>query len=688
MLVIEKKYSGGDFYLPLLFRIGQSGVDLFFVISGFIMITITQKAGKENNPVDFLIHRFARIYPNYWFYFFITFAIFLVQPSLVNASQGNHFDFFRSLFLIPAVTLPLVLIAWSLIYELYFYLVFALLIAIKRWAFTIALFLWLALLLIINLFSNPAHEPILKLVTNPYPIEFILGAFSAIIISKPFIKKIPATAFFILAAAVVIALPFLFSHFYATDGIHGLLAQTLVFGLAYSLLVIAFVAIEQIARKNFPAFLVKLGDISYTIYLSHLLILGAIGRIWSLYFQHPDSAWDNLIVFPLMLVCIIVYSLIAYRLIEKPSYSFFVKLAYAIKKKDLIVADAKNNNFNPIRIYLSLSVLFFHVFELSHKPSLSFINKIFDGGRAVDAFFIISGYLIMKSYARSRSVREYFIKRIRRIYPAYLTIIVLCALLGFLVSSYSIKEYFLSPDLYKYVLSNLVFLNFIYPTLPGVFQSNFFQVVNGSLWSLKVEVGFYILVPLIVYLKSKIKFPLLYGCLFLLSAGYFFGMMHLYHTTHSETYLILSRQTPGELLFFITGAAFAEIDAYPQFAKWLGWLGIPATIALFLPLGMIPGALAQALAVFFFAFIIPPLQYPFKREDFSYGIYICHFPVIQILVQYGWFNRSPFLGLAASLFITFILAALSWFFIEKPFIVRKMPMKMKMAGELVSNDRG
>lgn len=334
MLVIERKYSGGDLYLPFLFRIGQSGVDLFFVISGFIMITITRKSGKENRPADFLIHRFARIYPNYWFYFFITFLIFLVQPTMVNSSQGNHFNFFRSFFLIPATTLPLVLIAWSLIYEVYFYIIFSFLINLKEQAFKAALLSWLVLLLVVSLFIQPDRTtPILTLLTSPYSIEFIFGACSAMIISSSFIKNIPVIVFYLLAGLCILFVPFLFFRFYSPDGVTGLYAQTIAFGLAYALLVIALVSIEQKSAIKFFPFLVRLGDMSYTIYLSHLLIMGAVGKIWAFYFQDPGSVWDNLLVFPFMLICIIIYSHFAYRLIERPSYKFFIKLAGSIKKK-------------------------------------------------------------------------------------------------------------------------------------------------------------------------------------------------------------------------------------------------------------------------------------------------------------------------------------------------------------------
>ena len=326
MLVIEKKYAGGDDFLPSLFRLGQSGVDLFFVISGFIMVTIVSKEGRENKSVDFLIHRFSRVYPNYWFSFFITFAVFLVQPSIVNASQGGRFSFFRSFFLIPSATLPLVLIAWSLIYEIYFYIVFSFLVGLGRVKMLLSLLLWLLLLLNVNIFFHAPASPVLTLILSPYSIEFIFGALAAMAVTTVALRKIPVLVFLGVAIACVAALPFLFTRFYSPNGAAGnLFRQTIVFGGVYAVLVMALVMLEKGSRLQFPPFLIRIGDISYTIYLSHLLILGAIGRIWAGFFQHPGSAWDEIVVFPLMLAVIVGYSAIANRLIEKPSYHLFVK---------------------------------------------------------------------------------------------------------------------------------------------------------------------------------------------------------------------------------------------------------------------------------------------------------------------------------------------------------------------------
>ncbi|MGZ8144984.1 MAG: acyltransferase family protein, partial [Methylosarcina sp.] len=132
-MAIEKKYSGGDRLLPDFFRLGQSGVDLFFVISGFVIMSVTRgRFGCPRETLRFLWGRLTRIYPAYWFYFFLTAAIFFIRPGWVNTSQGRHPEFISSFFLLPADRLPLVMVAWTLIHELWFYLVFSVLLTLNE----------------------------------------------------------------------------------------------------------------------------------------------------------------------------------------------------------------------------------------------------------------------------------------------------------------------------------------------------------------------------------------------------------------------------------------------------------------------------------------------------------------------------------------------------------------------------
>jgi peptidoglycan/LPS O-acetylase OafA/YrhL len=334
---------------------------------------------------------------------------------------------------------------------------------------------------------------------------------------------------------------------------------------------------------------------------------------------------------------------------------------------------SRSNNFNLVRIYLSLSVVFFHSAELSGEKSLQFFNKLFDAEKAVEAFFIISGYLVMKSYYRSSSVKSFFIKRVKRIYPAYFAIVLACAAFGFLVSNYWMSCYFTAPEFYKYIIANLFFLNFLQPTLPGVFDNNLFTAINGSLWTLKIEIGYYLVVPVIVYLRNKIKLNvhLLYLLLFLSSLTYYLITMYLHKAYASEMYLFLSRQTPGQLFYFILGAWMTEIEKNNRSGVVIKWLGIPCIAMLFLPLPIAIQSVLIAIVVFFCANSLPVINYPYKKEDFSYGIYIYHFPVIQLLVYYQVYANNAFTGLLYSLAITFVLAIFSWFFVEKPFIEKR-----------------
>jgi len=330
LTLVEKKYAGTDSYLPDLLTAGRSGVDLFFVISGFIMVLITRrKWGQNSDPGNFLLHRFARIYPNYWFYFFVTLAVFWWQPSFVNASQRGHANLVSSFFLFPSSSLPLVMVAWSLIYELYFYLLFSMLMRCRERLVIPLLIGWLILLTAVNLlWTGPGPGPVLEVMLSPYSIEFIFGALGAIVFSGRWIGRLPDTLLFFVIAAAAVSVPLLFPRFYGNGSFYGpgLLTQTLIFGLIFALLVISLAALELKREIKFWPWLIRLGDISFTVYLSQLLVIGAIGRTWSAFFLKPGSWADNALMLSLMLIAIWGWSSIGYRLIERPSYNFLIGL--------------------------------------------------------------------------------------------------------------------------------------------------------------------------------------------------------------------------------------------------------------------------------------------------------------------------------------------------------------------------
>ena len=90
----------------------------------------------------------------------------------------------------------------------------------------------------------------------------------------------------------------------------------------------------------------------------------------------------------------------------------------------------KRNNFDLLRLLMALSVFFAHSAILTQSIQLRPLAYVFKASVAVDVFFVISGFLIFMSYERTNSLKDYFVKRVRRIYPAYFTVIVICAIFG------------------------------------------------------------------------------------------------------------------------------------------------------------------------------------------------------------------------------------------------------------------
>ena len=329
----------------------------------------------------------------------------------------------------------------------------------------------------------------------------------------------------------------------------------------------------------------------------------------------------------------------------------------------------RHNNFDLLRLVFAFMVCLVHVSVLSGQPALRWLEVALSSELAVDAFFVVSGILIFMSYERSRSLKSYFEKRVRRIYPAYFTIVVLASLLLYLVSSYEAHNYF-SGDWVKYLLANLAFLNFLHPTLPGVFDHNKVTAINGALWTLKIEVLFYLSVPIVVLLFRKFGRPVVMIAIYLLSVLYLWALNYLATTTGVEAYATLAHQLPGQMAYFIAGAFIYYY--LPVFEKYL-WQFVVAAIVIFIAghFYILPlvDPIAVAVMVGFFGLYGYAGNFG-KFGDFSYGVYIVHFPIVQTLVWSGWFANSPYLYLLTVVVLTFISAFAMWHLVESRFLNR------------------
>lgn len=324
------------------------------------------------------------------------------------------------------------------------------------------------------------------------------------------------------------------------------------------------------------------------------------------------------------------------------------------------------NNFDLLRLVLSIVVLMVHSQSISGSFVLKSLSDFLSGEFAVKCFFVISGFLIFKSFDQSSNVKTYYSKRLRRIYPAYFVIIVLVSLLGGVFTSLSSDQYF-SFQWLKYVLFNLLFLNFIQPNLPGLFENNAIDAVNGALWTLKIEVLFYLVVPFIHKIMRVFGYWQIMLTIYCGSLLYRHGIEYWGLKNSFPAYKELIRQLPGQFVFFITGAALYYY--YAVFNSYSHWLIIPAIVFLLAKVDIdLIEPIAIGVLVVYFCCVLKPLGNFCKYGDFSYGIYIIHFPVIQLLVQYGLYGIYPILSLFFTLIFVLFLAFVSWHVVEKPFL--------------------
>ncbi|WJF91853.1 acyltransferase [Paraburkholderia bonniea] len=311
---VEGKYFGAHAIPHVLGLFGTCGVDLFFVISGFVMTRVTRGrfASREQSKV-FLLHRFLRVYPIYWFYSLIVLAVMLVMPQWVNATTGHQANLLSSFLLLPSSTLPLLLQGWTLTYEMFFYLVFAGLVAFIAERFLpVALLIWAILTGGLAFWLGRAQltNPFLEVVSNPLVLEFIGGCFCALLC--PAVKGARSIAVLVIGLAALLAAFVIGEH----AGLSAVVQwRALYFGVPACLLVLGATSWEMNTGRTAPRFLRLLGDASYSLYLSHVLVISAVGRLYA----HLAPAALPAAFGTLLCLCAAIASgYLGYRLIEQP----------------------------------------------------------------------------------------------------------------------------------------------------------------------------------------------------------------------------------------------------------------------------------------------------------------------------------------------------------------------------------
>lgn len=328
-----------------------------------------------------------------------------------------------------------------------------------------------------------------------------------------------------------------------------------------------------------------------------------------------------------------------------------------------------NNCFDFIRMVLAINIVMQHLATLSQNTTLSVLNQFSNSDIAVKGFFVISGFLVSKSYINTKSIKEYYIKRARRILPAYIFIILFVSILFSIFSSLDVTDYFSNINLYKYIGWNLIFLNFVSPCLPGLFENNLLCAVNGSLWTLKIEESFYLILPIIFYFIKKLNNANLF-----LGIIYIFSTIYWYVLTYQFYNPLLAKQLPGSLMFFSVGIfLYSNIHNVLKFKNVLLFCSLSFIIINYYGNNFLELFFPIIIGIFIItaAYTFTFFKNFGKYGDFTYGVYISHFPIIQLFKHYNLFDKyNPFLMSFFVATLTFIFAVFSWFAIEKRFLHR------------------
>ncbi len=329
------------------------------------------------------------------------------------------------------------------------------------------------------------------------------------------------------------------------------------------------------------------------------------------------------------------------------------------------------NNFDFLRFCAAFMVLCSHQFALGGRPEPTLLVPFLSiGAWGVFIFFSISGYLVAQSFDLDPSPLRFATKRFLRIWPGLCVVVLLSVfVLGPAISTLPLSDYFTAAGTWAYLKTLSLFKLSV--TLPGVFENNPYpRAVNGSLWTIPIEVTWYIiLLALGVLCITRFRFLLLTGLLGL--AAYVFVIFDVEGNLRRTIYEELG-------VFFCCGIVLYHFRSF--------WKRHPKKIALVLAL------LSAALFLMEKRYAAISVLLPFcilwfgtsstkgirnfgRYGDFSYGIYIYAFPVQQT-VMLSTQNALPLWAAGGlSAIVTLAFACLSWHFIEQPALELKKHLR-------------
>ena len=282
----EHLYLPGCPVSPDWFAFGVYGVELFFVLSGVVIVLSSGRMHGVSGAFQFLARRCARIYPLYWIATLLLLAVNAVVYLCIPPAELTSRTILQSMLLVPHEPAPILAVGWTMVFEMYFYLGFALLLLLPRKQLPAALVCWALAILSAKTMTHADAPFFLRVASHLYTLLFLAGAAIGVAVERG--RKVSS-----LAALVPIAL---------IAGAALLVAQTISgpwpagptpgapwqriawFGLPCALLVWSLISMEApatasklgVLRAALKRIGAVLGDASYAIYLLHIPVFYAL----------------------------------------------------------------------------------------------------------------------------------------------------------------------------------------------------------------------------------------------------------------------------------------------------------------------------------------------------------------------------------------------------------------------------
>ncbi|WP_130620646.1 acyltransferase family protein [Dyella amyloliquefaciens] len=345
----------------------------------------------------------------------------------------------------------------------------------------------------------------------------------------------------------------------------------------------------------------------------------------------------------------------------------------------------RTNNFDLIRLLAAAQVVAHHGIDHlgldRHSGIVGVLATAIRYLPGVPVFFFVSGFLISKSYESSPSVLEYARNRVLRIYPALIVCTVLSVMAVFALG-YLPRPDAPPPRLALWMLAQMSIVQFYNPDFMRAFGVG---VLNGSLWTITVELQFYLVTPLLYavlglkHRRGTLSLALLALALLVPNLGYWHAdpenhpgaLLKLFGVTFLPWYTmflvgVLAQRNFHQLHRLLAGRALLAgaiyLGATHVAVQMLGW-GASNDIHPVL-------YLLLAAFVFSLAYTWPgTAEKLLHRQDISYGVYIYHMPCINVLLYLGMKGHAYALGI--TYIAVALMATLSWVWVERPCLSMK-----------------